>query len=90
MPLTVRLPLITVFCTVSVLAVKLPLDTILFDTKLPETLKLVSVPTLVMFGCAFVYTVPATNALPTCPETLAPATAFAVVANATAPLTLAP
>ena len=47
---------------------------------LPVTSKLVSVPTEVMFGCAFVYTVPATSALPTCPETLAPATALAVVA----------
>ena len=56
----------------------------------PETVKLLNVPTDVILGCAFVYTVPAINALPTCPETLAPATALAVVANATAPETLAP
>ena len=33
--------------------------------KLPVTAKLVSVPTLVILGCAFVYTVPAINALAT-------------------------
>ena len=57
---------------------------------LPVTPRLVNVPTEVIFGCAAVYTVPATRALPTCPDTLAPATAFAVVANATAPVTFAP
>jgi hypothetical protein len=57
---------------------------------LPLTTNPVSVPTLVMFGCAFVVTVPAVVALPdvsayvafaTAPETLAPATALAVVAK---------
>ena len=38
-------------------------------------------PTDVMFGCAFVYTVPATNALPTWPETLLPATELAIFAK---------
>ena len=52
--------------------------------------KPVNEPTLVMFGCAFVYTVPDTNALLTCPETLAPATLLAVAAYVTSPLTLAP
>ena len=69
------------------------------------TLNELSVPTLVIFGCAAVVTVPAVVALvavvalpafvayvalATVPETLAPATAFAVVAYATAPLTLDP
>ena len=36
------------------------------------TIKLFNVPTLVIFGCAAVYTVPATNALLTCPTILAP------------------
>ena len=57
------------------LVVKLP------PLTLPVTVRDVNVPTLVIFGCAFVYTVPATNALATCPDTLAPATEFAVVAN---------
>jgi hypothetical protein len=35
------------------------------------TVKPVKLPKLVIFGCAFVYTVPATNALATCPEILA-------------------
>ena len=39
--------------------------TILPPVTLPETLKLLNVPTEVMFGCAFVYTVPATSALAT-------------------------
>ena len=56
----------------------------------PLDVTLVSVPTLVILGCALVYTVPAIAALPTCPETLAPATAFAVAANETSPVTLAP
>ena len=46
-----------------------------------------------MLGCAAVYTVPATNALPTCPDTLPPATAyavFAILALGTYPVTLAP
>ena len=43
-----------------------------------------------MLPWAAVYTVPATIALATCPDTLAPATALAVVANDTAPVTLAP
>ena len=60
------------------LPVKKLADTLLPKLALPEvmlpvTAKLVSVPTLVIFGCAAVYTVPAINALPTCPETLAPA-----------------
>ena len=42
------------------LTVKLPPN-----TPLPDTDKSVNVPTLVMFGCAFVYTVPATVALAT-------------------------
>ena len=69
------------------LAPKLPVPvaTKLFVPKLPvfalpDTFKLVSVPTLVILGCAFVYTVPATKLLPTCPDTLAPATLLAVVA----------
>jgi hypothetical protein len=45
-------------------AVKM-LPLILLTLELPETLRLVNVPTLVILGCAFVYTVPATNALPT-------------------------
>ena len=36
----------------------------------PVTLNEVSVPTEVMFGCALVYTVPATAALATCPVIL--------------------
>ena len=31
----------------------------------PDTVKLVSVPVLVIFGCALVYTVPDTKLLPT-------------------------
>jgi hypothetical protein len=58
---------------------KLPKLALPADT-LPVISKLVSVPTLVILGCAFVYTVPATKLLPTCPLTLAPATLFAVVA----------
>ena len=50
------------------------------DVILPVTSKLVSVPTDVIFGCAFVYTVPATNALLTCPLTLEPVTEFAMFA----------
>jgi hypothetical protein len=60
---------------------------------LPETANEVNVPTLVILGCALVVTVPALTAvvaLATVPLTLAPATAFAVVANDTAPDTLAP
>ena len=44
------------------------------------TVSPVNEPTDVIFGCAFVYTVPAIKLLPTCPETLAPATLLAVVA----------
>ena len=33
------------------------------DVKLPAILKLINVPTLVMFGCAFVVTVPAVTAV---------------------------
>ena len=40
---------------------------------LPVTAREVNVPTLVMFGCALVYTVPATSALLTCPVTFPPA-----------------
>ena len=47
---------------------------------LPDTVKFDKVPTLVILGCEFVYTVPAINAFATCPETLATATEFAVVA----------
>ena len=57
-----------------------PLVVRLADDILPETLKLVSVPTLVIFGCAAVVTVPAVVALDTVPDTLAPATLLAVVA----------
>ena len=58
-----------------------PSDTLApLSAVFPVTVNSVSVPTLVIFGCAFVYTVLATNALATCPDTLAPATAFAVVA----------
>ena len=35
------------------------------ELMLAVTFKLAKVPTLVIFGCAFVYTVPAINALPT-------------------------
>ena len=42
------------------LTVKLPAIVVL-----PLTLSELSVPVLVMFGCAFVYTVPDTNAFPT-------------------------
>ena len=37
---------------------------------LPLELRLVNVPTLVILGCAGVYTVPATRALATCPVIL--------------------
>ena len=47
---------------------------------LPVTIKLSKFPTLVMLGCAFVVTVPAVVADETVPDTLAPATEFAVVA----------
>ena len=57
---------------------------------LPTTVKLVKEPTLVIFGCADVYTVPAINAFATCPETFAPATLFATLAKLTCPLTFAP
>ena len=60
---------------------------------IPLTFKLVSVPMLVIFGCAFVVTVPATLAFATVPLTLAPLTLYAVVAIlavATVPLTFAP
>ena len=56
----------------------------------PEVVTDVNVPTLVIFGCAFVVTVPAVVASETEPETLAPATELATVAYATAPETLAP
>ena len=55
----------------------------------PDTVKLDSVPTDVIFGCALVVIVPAVVALPalvayvafaTVPETLLPDTEFAVVA----------
>ena len=39
---------------------------------LAVTARLARVPTLVIFGCELVYTVPAINALATCPVTLAP------------------
>ena len=67
------------------LYVKLALGNIL-----PATVSPVNVPTDVIFGCALVVTVPAVLAtlelsayvaLATSPETLAPATAFAVVAK---------
>ena len=48
---------------------------------LPVTANEVNVPVEVMFGCAAVYTVPATNAFATCPDTFAPATAFALAAT---------
>ena len=59
----------------------------------PFTFNPVNIPILVILPCAAVVTVPAVVALDTVPETLAPATEFALVAlvaNATAPLTLAP
>jgi len=73
--------------------------TLLFDPKLtfapvkdafPDTVRLVSVPVLVIFGWAAVVTVPAIVAAGTVPDTLAPATALAVVAKGTVPVTLAP
>ena len=69
---------------------------------LPATVKLVNVPTLVMFGCAFVVTVPATFAVLANVAELANVATFAkfaivalpafkeYVAFATAPTTLAP
>ena len=45
--------------------VKFPVTVMSFVVVVPETSKLVNVPTLVMLGCAAVYTVPATNALAT-------------------------
>ena len=51
---------------------------------LPVTLKLVNVPTLVMFACAFVVTVPAVVAEVAVPDVVAN------VALATVPVTLAP
>ena len=59
---------------------------------MPFTFKLVNVPTLVMFGCAFVVTVPATDAVATVPVTLAPETLYAiraVLALPTVPLIFA-
>ena len=50
----------------------------------PLTAKLVSVPTLVIFGCAFVVTVPAVVAL------VAEPALVAYVALATVPVTFAP
>ena len=61
-------------------AYTLPAVTKLPPVTLPVTVSAVSVPTLVMLGCAFVYTVPDINALATCPLTFPPATALAVVA----------
>ena len=49
----------------SVLATTLPDVVKLPEVVFPVTERAVRVPTLVMFGCAEVYTVPATNALPT-------------------------
>ena len=73
------------------LPVKIPVFAVIFGAvMLPLASNEVSVPTDVILGCAAVYTVPATNAFPTCPDTLEPATAFAVVANATSPDTLPP
>ena len=50
-------------------------------TLVPEITRFDNVPTEVMLGCALVYTVPASNALPTYPLTLAPATALALSAT---------
>ena len=47
---------------------------------MPVTSRDVNVPTLVIFGWAFEYTVLEIKALPTWPLTFAPATLFAVVA----------
>ena len=55
------------------------------DVRLPVTEREVKVPTDVIFDCAAVVTVPAVNAyvaFATVPETLAPATVFAVPALA--------
>ena len=68
----------------------LPVMFALLADILPLTVRLVNVPTEVIFGCAAVVTVPAVVAVETAPDTLAPATEFAVVANDTAPDTLAP
>ena len=83
---------VTVELTVVVVpvTVKLPAIVVSPADNAPVTAKVVSVPTDVIFGCAFVYTVPATSALPTCPETLPPATAYAFNALPTLPVTLAP
>ena len=63
-----------------VFATKDPVIFALPAVKLPVTDNELNVPTLVILGCAFVYTVPAINAFDTCPLTLAPATELAVVA----------
>ena len=62
------------------LTTKLPVTVKLAPEISPVTLKLVNVPTLVILGCEFVYTVPAINAFDTCPLTLAPATELAMFA----------
>ena len=86
LPFTIELPALTVIpvsklpLPVKKLAVtKLP-RLALPAVTLPVTAKLVSVPVLVILGCAFVYTVPDIKLLATCPDTLPPATALAVVA----------
>ena len=61
-PLMLPLPPAAV---VIVPTVNVPVILALPAVKLPVTATLVSVPTEVIFGCAAVYTVPATNALPT-------------------------
>ena len=53
-------------------ALTVPAVAMLPPVTVPVTLKLLRVPTDVMLGCALVYTVPATRALPTCPVTLPP------------------
>ena len=58
-PATVNAPVVLL-----VLAV-VPVILTLAPDIFPVTAKLLNVPTLVIFGCAFVYTVPATSALPT-------------------------
>ena len=86
LPFTIELPALAVIpvnklpLPVKKLAVtKLP-KLALPDVMLPVTATLVSVPTDVIFGCAAVVTVPAVVAALTVPDTLAPATLFAVVA----------
>ncbi len=72
------------FATTALAPVKFPVDVF------PVTLNELNVPTLVMFGCAFVVTVPAVVALVAHVALVALPASNAYVAFATVPVTLAP